>query len=258
MAQYNDVRSLLDKVTGLERRMLSLETASRVENASVGSGGINIRDGGSLTFREGGELIIGDSSSINVHGGSLNISGNGELIVDGPARFNSTTTLNNTTTFGGQLNITSGSLVLPSGSISNNALAEQLEVKYSRNTASNFGVTTSWATKVSTTIAAPSWATSAAVMSQVFIFARYTGQGNYGIQVGGSCAGTNMPANASTLGTNEQGRFGNIGRGVWSNIVNNPSGNLSFTGTAITDRNNEMPTNSQSWAEIVALAVFMR
>lgn len=66
---------------------------------------------------------------------------------------------------GGSLIIETGNLVLGEGKIDGAALASQLEAGYQTATASNLGLTTSWATKVSLTITAPTWAKTTVVQA---------------------------------------------------------------------------------------------
>ncbi|RKW71741.1 hypothetical protein [Galactobacter caseinivorans] len=66
---------------------------------------------------------------------------------------------------GGSLIIETGNLVLGEGQIDGAALASQLEAGYQTATASNLGLTTSWVTKVSLTITAPSWAKTTVVQA---------------------------------------------------------------------------------------------
>lgn len=258
MGNYNDAREVQDKLTELERRMRSIETTSRVESASVGNGGITVYEGGTVDFIDGGELRVGDGGSINVYGGSLNIRGTGEMTVDGTAEFRSTTNLKGTTYFGGALNISSGSLSLPSGSISNDALAEQLEIKYSRKSRSGWGLNTTWSTILETSLSTPSWATRAVVMMQGFFVAAYTGQGVSGAQIGGRCAGAVVQESTTTLQYTENALFGNIGRTSWSNSVSNPASTLSSTVMGRANDNGEMNSSSSSWAEVSMLAIYMR
>ena len=258
MATYNDLRKAQDKITELERRLLAVETTSRLESASVGSGGVNIYEGGAVNMKNGGKLEVASNGKINVHGGSLHIRGTGEMIVDGNAEFRNVTNLKGNTSFGGNLNITSGSLSLPNGSIASDALAEQLEVKYSRASKSNFGVGTSYATIVSTSMSCPSWATRAAVIMKGFMFAYYTGQGISGTNIVATCAGSNSFTFYSTLKYNEAGRFGNIGEVLWSNTLTNVGSSISSSFRAKTDVAGEMKKSTLSWAEVEMIAFFMR
>lgn len=258
MGSYNDARQVQDKLTDLERRMRSIETASRYESASVGKGGITVYDGGTIDFQDGGSLDVGPGGSINIHGGSIQIRGSGDMKVDGTATFKSTTKLGGNTYFGGALNIKSGSLSLPSGSISNDALKEQLEVKYARASTSNFGLSTSWKTLATATITCPSWANKVAVMSQGYMFAYYTGQGTYGARIGGVVAGSTVDEVTATQAYDNRKYFGNVARNGWSTTVSNPGSSISANVRGRADVNGEMSTHSRSRAEIAMIAIFMR
>lgn len=258
MATYNDARQAQDKLTELERRMRNVETASRYESASVGKGGITVYEGGTIDFQDGGSLDVGPGGSINIHGGSIKIRGSGDLRVDGTATFKSTTKLAGTTYFGGALNITSGSLSLPSGSISSDALKEQLEVKYARGSTSNFGLTTSWKTLATANISCPSWATRVAVMSQAYMFAYYTGQGVYGARIGGVTAGATVDEVTATQAYDNRKYIGNVARNGWSTTVSNPGSSISANVRGVADANKEMSTHSRSRAEVTMIAIFMR
>ena len=258
MATYNDLRKAQDKITELERRLLSVETTSRLESASVGSGGVNVYEGGAVTMKNGGKMEIASNGKINIHGGSLHIRGTGEMNVDGNADFRNSTNLSGNTVFGGNLNITSGSLSRPSGSITNDALAEQLEVKYSRTSRSNFGVGTSTATIVSTSMSCPSWATRAAVIMKGFMIAAFTGEGIDGAEISAQCAGSTSSAFLTTLSRNEAGTLGNMGEVMWSNTLSSVGSSISSALRARAFSGGTMKTNSRSWAEVEMLAFFMR
>lgn len=258
MANYNDARQVQDKLTELERRMRSIETVSRVESASVGGGGIKVYDGGTVDFLDGGELQIGDTGSINIHGGSLSIRGTGEMNVDGSAEFRNTTSLTGNTTFGGALNISSGSLSLPSGSISNDALAEQLEIKYARATESGWGLGTSWSTIISTSLSTPKWATRANVLMQGFYIAEHKSGSRTGARISGRCAGAVVDGNYARTITNENGVYGSIGRTSWSTVVSSPASSLSCNVMGVADVSGDTPSGGKSWAEVTMMAIYMR
>lgn len=258
MATYNDLRKAQDKITELERRLLAVETTSRLESASVGSGGVNIYEGGAVNMKNGGKLEVASNGKINVHGGSLHIRGTGEMIVDGNAEFRNATNLKGNTSFGGNLNITSGSLSLPNGSIASDALAEQLEVKYSRTSKSNFGLGTSYATIVSTSMSCPSWATRAAVIMKGFMIAEYTGGGFTAADISGHCAGSTSPSVATTLYYNEVATRGNMGEVVWSNTLNSVGKSITSYVRSKARVAGEMRKSTKSWAEVEMVAFFMR
>lgn len=71
MAYYNEIPTIEGKIKDLERRMSTSETAPRLTASGVGSGGIKINDGGSLTVEDGGGIYINDGGDILVYGGEM-------------------------------------------------------------------------------------------------------------------------------------------------------------------------------------------
>jgi len=118
------------------------------------------------------------SSAFNLSGTSVTAEGVvtvdgehhvvGALVVDGietvngPLAVHGTADFDGDTTIGGNAAIT-GTLSLPNGIINNDALANPIKVQSIQLDVSNFAVTTSWATLVSSTITVPAGFTSAAV-----------------------------------------------------------------------------------------------
>lgn len=258
MATYNDARKIQDRINNLERRMLSIETASRMESATMSGGDLTVFDGGAINLRDGGELDVESDGSINIYGGNLVVRGTGTMTVDGTAEFRSTTSLSGNTTFGGALNITSGSLSLPTGSISNDALKEQLDIKYTSGTNGAFGLTTTTTTLITNTISAPSWATSASVFVSGYMFAKYTGVGTYSAYLSTNCAGSVSPNTSTVLRWNEKGVFGNTGKLTWSQNVSNVGSTITTTLRGRAARNGEMESSGDSYAILETLVFFMR
>ena len=112
-------------VAALGRRLVQLE---RIAELTGGSRTLT-----SASIGKGGLRVIKD--------GDIRIEGTGSLIIQ------------------------TGNLVLGAGKIDGAALKSQLEPAYKTATASNLSLSTSWATKVSLTLTAPSWATSAVVQA---------------------------------------------------------------------------------------------
>lgn len=112
-------------VAALGRRLVQLE---RIAELTGGSRTLT-----SASIGKGGLRVIKD--------GDIRIEGTGSLIIQ------------------------TGNLVLGAGKIDGSALKSQLEPAYKTATASNLSLSTSWATKVSLTMTAPSWATSAVVQA---------------------------------------------------------------------------------------------
>lgn len=224
----------------------------------MSGGDLTVFDGGAINLQNGGELIVEDNGSINIYGGNLTVRGTGTMSVGGTAEFRNTTNLGGNTTFGGKLNISSGSLSLPSGSISSDALAEQLEIKYTSGTNSEFGLSTTTRTLVTNTISAPSWATKASVFMTGYMIAVYTGQGNSGAYIAGSCAGSTAPNGSTVLTWNEKGVYGNTGKMAWSQNVTNVGTSITTTLTGRAVTNGQMAVSSKSYAILETLVFFMR
>lgn len=67
--KYNTTATLEGKVRDLERRVRTMETAPRLPNSSIGTGGLIVEDGGNLTVRDGGNVLIEDGGDILLNNG---------------------------------------------------------------------------------------------------------------------------------------------------------------------------------------------
>ena len=67
--KYNTSATLENKVKDLERRVRTMETAPRLPNSSIGTGGLIVEDGGNLTVRDGGNVLIEDGGDILINNG---------------------------------------------------------------------------------------------------------------------------------------------------------------------------------------------
>lgn len=67
--KYNTTATLEGKVKDLERRVRTMETAPRLPNSSIGTGGLIVEDGGNLTVRDGGNVLIEDGGDILLNNG---------------------------------------------------------------------------------------------------------------------------------------------------------------------------------------------
>ena len=68
----------------IERRLRALETAGRLTNASIGSGGLVVKDGGSIAIEGGGGLAVKGGGSIDIEGGGgLAVKDGGSIVVEG-------------------------------------------------------------------------------------------------------------------------------------------------------------------------------
>lgn len=145
MARLPSLPDLMSIIRDLQRDVKALQRATPLKSASVGEGGLRFYDGGSLTIEDGGGIVI---------------NGDGTIDVDGDATFGGDTAI------GGNLAVT-GTLSLPAGIINNNALANPVVTKVATNSASNYSLTTTGASKTVTTITVPSGFTQAQVMVSV-------------------------------------------------------------------------------------------
>lgn len=67
--KYNTTATLEGRVRDLERRIRTMETAPRLPNSSIGTGGLIVEDGGNLTVRDGGNVLIEDGGDILLNNG---------------------------------------------------------------------------------------------------------------------------------------------------------------------------------------------
>lgn len=67
--KYNTTATLEGKVKDLERRIRTMETAPRLPNSSIGTGGLIVEDGGDLIIRDGGNILIEDGGDILLNNG---------------------------------------------------------------------------------------------------------------------------------------------------------------------------------------------
>lgn len=67
--KYNTTATLEGKVRDLERRIRTMETAPRLPNSSIGTGGLIVEDGGDITIRDGGNILIEDGGDILLNDG---------------------------------------------------------------------------------------------------------------------------------------------------------------------------------------------
>lgn len=159
---------LMRRVQDLERKIKVLEGARRLESASVGKGGLTIKDTGSLIVKGGGDISVQDD---------------GTLSVDGSA------------TVGGTLKVTGateidGTLLLPAGIIGNAALNAPVSPASWHADSTTFSLSTTMAVKATATVPVPSGFTRALVMAVSQVTARNTTSSqdflSVGVAIGGS------------------------------------------------------------------------
>lgn len=73
MAYQPTVPDLLNTIRELEKRVRILENANRLTSSSVGSGGIDVKDGGAIRIYapDGSVLVTLDSSGLTASGGTI-------------------------------------------------------------------------------------------------------------------------------------------------------------------------------------------
>lgn len=165
MTQYNEFPNIMQRLSTLTRRVRDQETAPRLYSAGIGSGGIRIYGGGSLSVRDGGDINILSGGRVNVeNNGSINILSGGRIVSDGSANFSGSAQLKGDTTIAGNLSI-QGTLSFPNGSIEGRFLSHQFYSQSVNEQARAFTATfTGFKTLVNETVSVPSWATDMYVM----------------------------------------------------------------------------------------------
>lgn len=74
---------LARRLRTLERQVASLQTALRLEAATIGKGGLRIKDEGGVTFEDGGGVVINDGGTIQLNdGGSVELNDGGGVNVN--------------------------------------------------------------------------------------------------------------------------------------------------------------------------------
>lgn len=75
---------LVKRVTDLERLVRELIAGRALEAATIGKGGIRVKDGGSVTLLGGGGVDIQDGGSVTVNGGGdITVDDDGEVVIRG-------------------------------------------------------------------------------------------------------------------------------------------------------------------------------
>lgn len=83
---------LARRLRTLERQVASLQTALRLEAATIGKGGLRIKDEGVATFEDGGGVVINDGGTIQLNdggsvelndGGGVNVNDGGDILQEG-------------------------------------------------------------------------------------------------------------------------------------------------------------------------------
>lgn len=64
MSSFSRLPDMMSKFEALEKRLSILERTSRLQNASIGSGGLVVRDGGSVTIESPGDLYLMDQNGL--------------------------------------------------------------------------------------------------------------------------------------------------------------------------------------------------
>jgi len=93
------------------RRLRQLETASPLQNASIGSSGLRVYGGGVITIENGGLKVTGSAEIIGALIASGTIAFTGTLTQSGPSTFTGDTKLNGPTHINGATDITGATTV---------------------------------------------------------------------------------------------------------------------------------------------------
>jgi len=93
------------------RRLRQLETASPLQNASIGSNGLRVYDGGVITIQNGGLSVTGSGTFVGTLNANGTITFTGTLTQSGPSTFTGDTKLNGPTHINGATDITGNTTV---------------------------------------------------------------------------------------------------------------------------------------------------
>ena len=211
-------------VAALGRRLVQLE---RIAELTGGSRTLT-----SASIGKGGLRVIKD--------GDIRIEGTGSLIIQ------------------------TGNLVLGAGKIDGAALKSQLEPAYKTATASNLSLSTSWATKVSLTLTAPSWATSAVVQAYGVgnlknndSSANFNWNGGIRVQVAGDTSLDPALVSVNTSATGHSFRAtGSVSFASTVDTSTSKSIAVNLQGCAFAA--DTFPTNSSSRMDLYVVALYFR
>lgn len=80
---------VMRRLADLERKVRELEAGRRLEAATIGRGGLTIRDTGGVTIRDGGGVTVRDGGDLNVEGGELRVrdTNGAERLYFGPLNY---------------------------------------------------------------------------------------------------------------------------------------------------------------------------
>lgn len=141
---------LMRRVHKLEEQLRMLAAARRLENATIGAGGLRIKGAGGLRLQAGGSLTVEDGGDILIEGGDLVVTGDGVMRSE---------------TFDGNMAVLDpGSTGWAIGSdrvSARGALLRPLDTKVTGGQAIGFAVNLAEEARGASTVVAPSWATTA-------------------------------------------------------------------------------------------------
>jgi len=94
------------ELTDILRRLRQLETASPLQNASIGSNGLRVYDGGVITIQNGGLNVTGSGTFVGTLNANGTITFTGTFNQSGPTTFTGDTKLNGPTHINGNTDVT--------------------------------------------------------------------------------------------------------------------------------------------------------
>lgn len=218
---------LVATIRDLDRRLRALETANRLTSASVGSGGLRILDGGSLTVS--GPATIGGTTTLN---GDLRVPTGGDVTVEG------------------------GDLVLETRPAQLKRVEANRPAIWS-DSVSGFTVDTT-ERELSDTLSVPSWAVNAFALIGGSVTAR-NGSGSAGrlwVNIGWTAVGSDRvaqtPTHQSSTGNTDYTSIG-INDPISINVTNDTSLTIRVKWRSASG---SWGSDSQNWALIRGLVIW--
>ncbi|MEV5052996.1 hypothetical protein [Arthrobacter sp. LAR12-1-1.1] len=122
------------------RRIRNLETASPMNNAAIGRGGLTVYDGGGISIENGGLNVVGSGTFTGTLYANGTVAFTGTFTQTGPTTFTGTTNLNGPTNIAGTTTITGN--VTSTGTFTNNGPTNLNGATKTTGTLSVEGITT--------------------------------------------------------------------------------------------------------------------
>ena len=134
--------SFTDRFSEIERRLRALESANRLTSASIGSGGLRIKDGGKITFLDSSGAVL------------ATLDENGVLVAGAPVLLD-----------GDGLDIGSGLVVVDSDGLKLDGILQPALSVLTESDAANITLTTTLTTINEVTFTIPSWADEVSIVT---------------------------------------------------------------------------------------------